>query len=92
MPSICFSYVSSSYLTPALKSAKPKLDRNNLNLTIKYASNFTVILKRFFMWGSGNVPGKSKTLYVILSLPSSFLSAPLRRRLGELRTRGARVS
>lgn len=92
MPSICFSYVSTSYLTPALNSAKPKLNRNNLNLIIKYISNLTVILKRSFMWGSGNVPGRSKKLYVILSPHPFFLSAFLKRRLGELKSSGARVS
>lgn len=42
---MCFSYVSSSYVTPALSSAKPRLNRNKLNLIVKYISNFAATLR-----------------------------------------------
>lgn len=73
MPSICFSSVCSSYLTPALNSAKPKPNRNNLNLIIKYVSSFAVILRSTFMWGSGNVPGQTKRAAQIPCPHPSFL-------------------
>lgn len=36
-------------MTPALSSAKPSLNRNKLNLIIKYISNFAATLRNIYL-------------------------------------------